>query len=142
MTIKEPKNIEILVNIKYKEEEDEVIQRFEFNVTNKKYLDYLFDSRFLFKERIEKLIKDNLLENFISRVDRRDSVEIKYAKQEVPVPCIRKIQAYTPPYFGCKYCSKAEEEGNFLFCPEKKKHYSKPGIQRCPVFRVKEEILT
>lgn len=140
--IKEAKNIEILVNIRYEEKDDKLIQRFQFSVTNKKHLDYLFDARFLFKRKIDKLINDFLLEDYVSRTDSKDEIEMVYLKQKKPNNCIRKIQAYVPPYFGCKFCEKAKIKGEFIFCPEKNKHYTLQGIQRCPVFRTKEEIIT
>lgn len=139
--IKEAKNIELFVNIKY-EETDTLSQIFEFNVNNKKYLNYLLDQRLLFKDKINRLIKEFLLPDFISRIDDIDKVIIKYKKQKKPKPCIRKIQAYVPPYFGCKFCSKAEHKDGFAFCPEKNKHYPGDGVKRCPVFKTKEELLT
>jgi hypothetical protein len=140
--IKEPKMIEVYVNVKYLETESNLVQRFEFSVSNKKYLPYLFDARFLFKNRIETLIKEMLLSGFEKRVDDKDNVEIFYKKQNKPKPCIKNISCYTPPFFGCQYCIKAQNEEKFVYCPEKNKHYVAPGIQRCPVFRCKEEIIT
>lgn len=140
--IKEAKNIEVLVNIRYNNSTNGLEQSFEFNVSNKKYLDFLFDARFLFKNKIDALIQKMSLDGFKSRTDSRDRVTMLYASQEAPRPCIRKIQAYVPPYFGCDYCSKCQKEGDFVFCPEKQKHYTKGGVKRCPVFRTKEEIIT
>lgn len=140
--IKEAKNIELFVNIKYKTENNKLIQIFEFNVSNKKYYDYLLDQRLLFKDKINSLIKEFLLKDFISRVDDIDKIIITYNIQEIPKPCIRKIQTYVPPYFGCLYCSKAENKEGFIYCPEKSKHYPFPGVKRCPVFKTKDEVLT
>lgn len=140
--IKEPKLIEVIANIRYEEKEDTLVQKISFVVPNKKYLPYLFDARFLFKNKIEKLIKDILLKGFIRRIDDIDNIEIIYEKQEKPKPCMKKLACYTPPYFGCSYCQLAQEEGLFIFCPEKNKHMTKPGVQRCKIFRVKEEIIT
>ena len=80
--IKEPKLIEVIANIRYEEKEDVLVQKISFVVPNKKYLPYLFDARFLFKNKIEKLIKDNLLKGFIRRIDDIDNIEIIYEKQE------------------------------------------------------------
>ena len=142
--IKEPKNIEILVNIKYELTDEYLKQKFEFFSTNKKNLNYLFDARLPFKNKIDKLISDNQLNNFIKRIDMKDEVDMYYEIQEIPQPQIKKIHVYIPPYYGCKYCKKAQEEGLFFYCPEKNKHYLKTngGIKRCPVFRSKDEIIT
>ena len=140
--IKEARNIEIFVNIRYEEKENGLLQKFNFAVTNKKHLDYLFDARYLFKRKIDKLIKEILLEGYISRVDSKDEIDILYQQQKKPLNSIKKIQTYVPPYLGCKFCEKAQDDNGFIYCPEKNKHYSKEGIQRCPVFRSKEEIIT
>lgn len=142
--IKEAKNIEILVNIRYENEGDYLKQRFEFKPSNKKHLDYLFDARYLFKNKIDDLIKKTMLEDFVKRVDSKEEIDMYYEKQAMPQPQIRKIYAYIPPYCGCQFCKKAEEKGMFYFCPEKNKHYTKAdgGIKRCPVFRSKDEIIT
>lgn len=142
VVIKEPKNIGVFININYEETDDNLIQKFSFSVENKKYLDYLFDARFLFKQKIENIITDNLLNGFQKRVDEKNCVSIYYDKQDKPRPIIKKIQAYTPPYFGCLFCKKAKKKDGFVFCEEKNKHYVNPGIKRCPVFRCKEEIIT
>ena len=131
--IKEPKNIEILVNIRYEK---------KGKAANKKYLDYLFDARYLFKNKIEKMINDFLLEGYKRRVDSKEEINVFYDEQEAPKNQIRKIQAYIPPNTGCKYCKKAQEDGLFIFCPEKNKHYTKGGVNRCPIFRSKDELLT
>lgn len=141
--VKEAKNIEVLVNISYAEENNELVQTFSFFVSNKRYLTYLFDARFLFKQKIEKLIEELLLEGYKRRADMEGEIKLYYDIQPKPQPIIRKICAYVPPNCGCAYCSKAVKEGEFVFCPEKNKHYHKSeGIGRCPVFRCKEEILT
>ena len=54
--IKEEKNIEILVNIRYENKGKELIQTYEFSSSNKKNLNYLFDARFLFKRKVDKLM--------------------------------------------------------------------------------------
>lgn len=140
--IKEPKMIEVYVNIKYSETDEYLVQRFEFNISNKKYLPYLFDARFLFKNKIENMIRDSLLEGYEKRVDDKDNIEIFYKKQPRPKPCIKNISCYTPPFMGCQYCSIAQTEKQFIYCKEKNKHYTIPGIQRCAIFRCKDEILT
>lgn len=140
--IKEVKNIEVLINIRYKQEEDKTIQTFQFSTSNKKYLDYLFDKRYLFKNKIEKLIKSLLLKDFISRIDSNEEVVLIYNKQEIPKNKMRKIVCQVPPYCGCQFCDKAEKKDCFVFCKEKNKHYTKDGIKRCPIFHMKEIVLT
>ena len=46
--IKEAKNIEVLVNITYENNDDTISQIFSFVVSNKRYLSYLQDARFSF----------------------------------------------------------------------------------------------
>ena len=142
--IKEEKNVEILVNIRYENKDDQLIQTYEFSSSSKKNLNYLFDARFLFKRKIDRMINNFLLDGYISRVDEENKITIKYKKQEKPKNCMRKLQAYIPPFFGCMYCEKAKIEGDFIYCPEKNKHYTavSQGVKRCPVFRTKEKILT
>lgn len=142
--IKEEKNIEVLVNIRYKNIDDQLVQTYDFTSSNKKILNYLFDTRFLFKRKIDRLIKEFLLEGYISRVDEKSRIVITYKNQEKPKNCIRKLQAYVPPYFGCMYCELAEIKGDFIYCPEKNKHYTvaSQGVVRCQIFRSKEKILT
>jgi hypothetical protein len=142
--IKEEKNVEILVNIRYENKDDQLIQTYEFSSSNKKNLNYLFDARFLFKRKIDRMINNFLLDGYISRIDEENKITIKYKKQEKPKNCMRKLQAYIPPFFGCIYCEKAKIEGDFIYCPEKNKHYTavSQGVKRCPVFRTKEKILT
>ena len=69
--IREEKNIEVLVNIRYKNIDDQLVQTYDFTSSNKKILNYLFDTRFLFKRKIDRLIKEFLLEGYISRVDEK-----------------------------------------------------------------------
>lgn len=139
--IKEAKNIEIFVNITYKVEDEKLIQIFTFTVSNKKYLSYLFDARLLFKSKIEKILNDFLLEGFVSRIDGKDFIEMKYNLQKIPKPCIRKIQVYLPPFFGCKYCRLAENNNGTIYCREKNKHYTE-GIKRCQIFKSKDKIIS
>ena len=139
--IKEAKNIEVLVNITYDEFDAYSTQTFLFVVSNKRYLSYLQDARLSFKRKFDKLISSMLLDGFQKREDQEDKIVMYYDKQELPKPCIRKIQFYVPPYLGCKYCSIAESKGEFIFCPEKNKHYV-GGIKRCPIFRSKDELIT
>ena len=142
--IKEEKNIEILVNIRYEIKDDFLFQTYEFSSSNKRDLNYLYDARLAFKRKIDRMINNFLLDGYVSRIDEENKITIKYQKQEKPKNCIRKIQSYVPPYFGCLYCEKAKIEGDFIYCPEKNKHYTKvsDGIKRCPVFRSKEKLLT
>lgn len=140
--IKEPKNVELLINIICEKKGEKLIQHFKFNVKNKKHLDYLFDNRFLFKQKIDKIISANVLDGFIERVDDVDEVRIKYINdEEIPKPFIRKINVVMPPFFGCEYCCRAEKKDCFIYCKEKGKHYTK-GILRCPIFKCKEIELT
>ena len=142
--IKEEKNIEILVNIRYENKGKELIQTYEFSSSNKKNLNYLFDTRFLFKRKVDKLISTFLLNDYIDRIDEPDKITIRYKAQTKPSNCIRKLRAYIPPYFGCMYCEKAKIEDQFIYCPEKNKHYTlaSQGIKRCPIFKTKDKILT
>lgn len=142
--IKEEKNVEILVNIRYEESGNELVQTYEFSSSNKKNLAYLFDARFLFKRKIDRLVSSNLLDGYLSRTDDVDRITIRYQKQDKPRNCMRVLSAYIPPFFGCAYCDKAKIENEFIYCPERNKHYTKisGGIKRCPVFRTKEKILT
>lgn len=140
--IKIAKQINFYVNIKYKFAGEELHQIFEFSTTNKKYLTYAYDSRYLLKRKIEKLIKDEFQENFIDRIDEKDYIEMVYKTQKRPRPRIVNLSFYLPPFNGCKYCTKAEKQGNFLYCSEKNKHYDSNGIRNCKVFKSIEEILT
>lgn len=139
--IKEAKNIEVLVNITYENNDNTISQIFSFVVSNKRYLSYLQDARFSFKKKLEKLISSMLLDGFQRREDCEDKITMFYSKQDLPKPCIRKIQFYVPPYLGCNFCSLAKIEGQFVFCPEKNKHYV-GGVKRCPIFRSKDELIT
>lgn len=140
--IKEERNITIYVNITYKLE-DCLIQTFSFTCKRKQDLSYLYDCRFLIKNELEKIIKENLEEGFITRIDCEDKVIIKYNSSNIPSPKIKVINSYIPPFLGCEYCSKAEIKDGFVYCAEKNKHYTKSnGIKRCPIFRIKEKILT
>ena len=73
--IKEEKNIEILVNIRYENKGKELIQTYEFSSSNKKNLNYLFDARFLFKRNVDKLISTFLLTGYIDRIDEPDKIK-------------------------------------------------------------------
>lgn len=139
--IKDIKNIDIFINIKYTEEDEYLLQHFQFNVSNKKHLDYIFDNRYLFKSKLDKLITSSLLKGFIKRVDSKEEVIMYYSKQDIPKNCIRKISSVVSPDTGCRWCEKAQEKGIFYYCPEKNKTYSQP-ISRCPVFKIKDVILT
>ena len=139
--IKEIKNIEILINIIYLQKET-LEQHFKFVCSNKKHYSYLFDKRFCFKYKIEKIIKDLALDNFIKRIETENEIIVYYEKQKVPKNIIRKVMGQIPPCCGCQYCELAEEKDNFIYCPERKKHYVKPGIQRCVAFRMKKEVIT
>lgn len=144
--IKEIKNIEVLINIIYNYEEVNgeklLVQNFNFICNNKKQYSYLFDKRLDFKRKIEKIIKELELKDFVHRADEEECVKIYYKNQEAPKNLMRAIICQVPPYFGCIFCSKAEVNELFIKCPEKSKHYTIPGIQRCPVFKMKEEIIT
>lgn len=140
--IREEKNVEFLVNIRYRIEGEKLIQTFEFSSSSKKNFIYLFDPRFLFKNKIDNLLSEFLLKDFLQRIDEENKITFLYEKQEIPKNCIRKLSAYIPPCFGCEYCSKAIQENDFIFCPVKNKHYPFPGVKRCPVFKTKNKILT
>jgi hypothetical protein len=140
--IKIAKQIDFYVNIKYKKDGDKLHQIFEFNVTNKKYLAYAYDSRYLLKRKIDKLIKDEFVENFIERIDEKEYIEVIYETEKTKRPKIVNLNFYLPPFNGCKYCEKCEKQGNFLYCIEKNKHYDLAGIKNCKVFKSVEEIIT
>ena len=78
--IKEEKNVEILVNIRYEVKDDQLIQTYEFSSSSKKNLNYLFDARFLFKRKIDRLINSLLLEGYISRIDETEEAKKLYEK--------------------------------------------------------------
>ena len=140
--IKIARQIDFYVNIKYKKNGDELHQIFEFNVTNKKYLTYAYDSRYLLKRKIEKLIRDEFVENFVERIDEKEYIEVIYKTEKIKKPKIVNLNFYLPPFNGCKYCEKCEKQGNFLYCKEKNKHYDLAGIRNCKVFKSIEEIIT
>lgn len=143
MKVKMERTITVYVNITYKEIEKELLQSFNVSTSRKQDLSYLYDSRFLFKNKIDNIIKENALEGFIRRVDCDDRVEMYYELQSKPSPLIKSFVIYIPPYLGCEYCANAEKKENgFVYCTIKKKHYQKNGIKRCPVFRTMEKILT
>lgn len=144
MKIKMERTITVYVNITYKTNNNELVQTFNVTTKRKKDLSYLYDSRFLLKNKIDKIISDNLLDNFIKRVDHEDKIEMFYEIQEKPAPLIKVFNIYIPPFLGCIYCSNAEKKSDngFFYCKIKKKHYQKNGIKRCPVFKTKEKILT
>jgi hypothetical protein len=140
--IKIARQIDFYVNIKYKKNGDELHQIFEFNVTNKKYLTYAYDARYLLKRKIEKLIRDEFVENFVERIDEKEYIEVIYKTEKIKKPKIVNLNFYLPPFNGCKYCEKCEKQGNFLYCKEKNKHYDLAGIRNCKVFKSIEEIIT
>lgn len=141
--IKEEKNIKFYINITYRQEPGIIIQTFDFTTSNKRYLPFIYDKRYLFKKQFEKLIASELLEDFMNRVDLDDKVIMTYGRGATPQkPRMAIINDYLPPYAGCSYCAKAKVDGDFLYCPEKDKHYRLPGIKRCPVFYSKSKVLT
>lgn len=140
--IKLAKQINFYINIKYKTIDENLHQIFEFSTTNKKYLAYVYDSRYLLKQKIEALIKKEFQENFVDRIDDKTYIEIIYKTNKKPKPRIVNLSFYLPPFNGCKYCTKCKKQGNFLYCKEKNKHYDSNGIRNCKVFKSIEEILT
>lgn len=136
--IKVAKRIPFFVNIKANGKE----QIFEFSTTNKKYLAYAYDARFVLKRKIDKLIMDNLQPFTVLRRDEeKDKIIIVY-DTEINFPArIVNCEFYLPPYNGCLYCLNAKKDGEYLYCSEKEKHYSLSGIKSCPIFKSIEEIV-
>ena len=52
--IKEEKNIKFYINITYFNREGTFVQRFDFSVSNKRYLPLIYDKRYLFKKDIDE----------------------------------------------------------------------------------------
>jgi len=145
--IKTAKRIPFLVNITYKFDSAIIEQTFSFQTTNKKYLKYAYDQRYCLMRKIEKLIEKELLSNlsYIGRVEDEDKIKILYRNDFGKFDAASKIvncEFYLPPFNGCKYCTKCETQGDFLYCKEKKKHYDYNGIKNCPVFNSVNEIIT
>ena len=145
--VKVARKIPFLVNITYNLNGEIVEQNFLFKTTNKKFLKYAYDKRFCLKRKIDKLIDKELLSNlsFLGREDGEDKITIKYRNDFGEFDSSSKIincEFYLPPFNGCKYCSKAEIQGDFLYCEEKKKHYELNGIKTCPVFQSINEIIS
>ncbi len=144
--IKIAKKISFYININYSYENGFTKQNFEFITTNKKYLRYAYDKRYLLKKKIESIVNDNLLDDltFKSRDDTEDKIIISYngeMRKTIPSKIIN-CEFYLPPFNGCQYCTKGKKEKDFLYCKEKDKHYDFNGIKNCPVFESINEILS
>lgn len=141
--IKVARKIDFLVSINYSIENNLLKQEFRFWTNNKKNLKYAYDKRFLLKPKLDKLVLDSLLNDFKTREDNEDNITIYYKDaSKVPANRIVNMEFYLPPYNGCKYCTKAEINGNFVYCKEKKKHYVDGGVKNCKVFKSIDEVLT
>lgn len=140
--LKIAKQIDFYINIKYKIIDEKIHQIFEFNTSNKKYLAYAYDSRYLLKRKLEELIRKEALDGYIDRIDEKNYIEVIFNSAQKPKPKIVNLNFYLPPFNGCKYCQKCQRQGDFLFCKEKNKHYDLAGIRNCKVFKSKEELLT
>lgn len=144
--IKVARKVEFLVSINYKEINGLTAQVYTFWTNNKKNLRYAYDSRYLLKRKIDKLIEDNLLNNFKSREENENNIIIYYdldfKKLKNKSSKTFNLEFYLPPFCGCKYCTKAEFKDGFTYCKEKKKHYNLDGIKNCKVFKSIDEVLT
>lgn len=144
--IKIAKKIDFLVTENVSFDKDCVVQTYQFWTSNKKYLHYAFDHRFCLFTKLEKLYKKDLLDlEFIKREDHEDKVVFKYKADENihrRKPKTINCEFYLPPYNGCKYCKVCKQEGDFLYCETKKKHYDLAGIKNCPVFKSIDEIIS
>lgn len=145
--IKVAKRVPFFVNISYKLNGDTIEQIFSFRTTNKKYLKYAYDQRYCLKLKIERLIDNSLLSDcsFIGRIESEEKIIMQYRNDFGSFDNSARIvncEFYLPPFNGCLYCNKCKEEGDFLYCETKKKHYDSQGIKNCPVFQSIEEIIT
>lgn len=144
------RSLEFSVQVKYEVVGNVITQKIIFLPTNKKYLSYAYDTRFPLNEMIEEFISKNLLSNkegiaFTDRTDSIDNIEIKYTfENEVKFSDIKGFYAtfhiYIAPNTGCSYCLRAEQKGDFIFCPERNKNLASP-IKRCPVFKQKKDLI-
>jgi hypothetical protein len=146
-TLKVARKIPFLVSITYNLKETVIEQVFKFQVTNKKHLNYAYDHRFCLKRKLDKLIDEELLSStsFIGRNDEEDKIVLTYRNDFGKFDNSSKIvncEFYLPPFNGCLYCENCTEEGNFLYCKLKKKHYDSKGIKSCPVFKSVDKVLT
>ena len=145
--LKVAKKIPFFININYDLNGTTINQNFNFQTTNKKYLNYAYDQRFCLKRKIENLIDKELLSNtsYLGRIEDENKITIMYRNDFGEFDSSSKIvncEFYLPPFNGCQYCSNCEKQGNFLYCKLKKKHYDSEGIKSCPVFSSIDEILT
>ena len=72
--LKVAKQIDFYINIKYKIIDEKIHQIFEFNTSNKKYLAYAYDSRYLLKRKLEELIRKEALDGYIDRIDEKNYI--------------------------------------------------------------------
>lgn len=145
--LKVARRIPFLVSITYNLKEEVIEQVFSFQTTNKKYLKYAYDQRFCLRRKLEKLIDKELLSgsSFIERLEEENKIIMRYRNDFGSFDNSSKIincEFYLPPYNGCRFCINCEEQGDFLYCKLKKKHYDSSGIKSCPVFSSIDEILT
>lgn len=145
--VKFARRIEFLVTETYKRSGEYLLQKYQFWTPNKKYLKYAYDHRFCLRRKLEALYKKELLQNleFVSKDESEDNVTFKYKLTENDLSLVSKTfncEFYLPPYNGCVYCTKSKQEGDFLFCTEKKKHYDSQGIKTCPIFQSIDEIIS
>lgn len=147
--VKSITSIDFNIQIKFTVSENIIIQTFIF--LPKKYLRYLYDTRYILNSKIEELIAKCLLSNFenidfVDRVDDEKFIEMRYIFNgeidfEIVKPFFATIHFTLPPNLGCEYCIKAEAKGDYIYCPEKNKTYLQP-IKRCAVFKQAERIIT
>ena len=142
--IKEEKLLTYYINITYENSEEGFKQKFNIHIDNKRYLRFILDKRYLFKDKFEALLDKYLLKNvsFERRNDLEDCVEMIYksSPESIPSPIIVTISDYFPPNTGCEYCQYAEKEKGCINCSLKKKYVQ--GTSRCTVFKSKKKIIT
>lgn len=133
------KTVDFTVRMSFSHSENQTIQTYSFITSNKKNLNYVSDSRYLLKKKLEKIFSENLLDGYVARKEEQDCIKFIYNSIFEVESKVFNVSFFLPPYSGCLFCCKAEQEGDFIYCPEKKKHYDSMGIKRCPIFSSKED---
>lgn len=144
--IKFARKIDFLVTETITNDKKYIKQTYRFWTSNKKYLKYAYDQRYCLMEKLETVYKKHALNlEFVRKEESEDNVVFVYkydgdfiSKPSSTINC----EFYLPPFNGCKYCSRCVENGDFLYCQIKEKHYDFKGIKNCPVFKSKNEIIS
>lgn len=150
-TVNTIKSVEFNIQVKYTFEGNIIIQTFQFLPMVKKYFKYAYDTRFTLNDKIEEMINKNLMSDnienveFVDRTDNENSIVMKYSFEgEIAWKELRSffvtLHVYFAPNTGCRYCSRAIEKGDFIFCPERNKTLPSP-IKRCTVFKQKRDLI-